>query len=299
VLLGVLFCERLTGSLGSPSPAATSTFLPGPAVSLRPPSTPSFRLRLHPPSSFPPPPEFYGLRPARCISISLATNIDQRAPPLGSRPSSRHQPAASTTPQGVPTPRSCSLLAVSHDLEGLLRLQLSRVCFTPQPRPGFALQGFVPLRGAVPAFAGPFMPSGWLDASACGCPRQPLRPQLQGFAPRGECGVVRGGLDPDRSAPLVGFSSSGFSLRATCRCLHTRSARDLHRDEPTAAGLRRFRRCTDWLAWDQAADPLEVCGLNPRPPFESRVRGHAPGSPPRPPDTGPHMSILRATLNTS
>jgi len=240
VLLGVLFCERLTGSLGSPLPAATSTFLPDPAVPLRPPSTSSLRPRLHPPASFPPPPECYGLRPARRISISLATNSDRRTPPMGSSPSSRHQPAASTILQGIPTPESCSLLAVSHDLEGLLRLQPSRVCFTPQPRPGFALQGFVPLHGAVRGFPRRFMPSCRLNASACGCPRQPLRPRLQGFAPRGECGVVRGGLDPDRSAPLLGFSSSGFSLRATCRRLHTRSALDVRRDEPTAARLRRF-----------------------------------------------------------
>jgi hypothetical protein len=68
VLLGVFLCERLTGLLGSPSPAATSTFPPGPAVSLRPPSTSSLRLGLHPPASFPPPPECYGLRPARRIS---------------------------------------------------------------------------------------------------------------------------------------------------------------------------------------------------------------------------------------
>jgi len=71
-------------------------------------------------------------------------------------------------------------------------------------------------------------------------PRQRSRPGLQGVAPRDECGAHRGGLDPDESAPLMGFSSSGYSLRATCRRLHTRSARDLHRDEPTAAGLRRF-----------------------------------------------------------
>jgi hypothetical protein len=34
-----------------------------------------------------------------------------------------------------------------------------QACFIPQPRPGFALQGFVPLHGAVPGFPGRFMPS--------------------------------------------------------------------------------------------------------------------------------------------
>src|SRR5256714_5223710 len=41
---------------------------------------------------------------------------------------------------------------------------------------------------------------------------QRLLPRLQGFAPRRECGVGRDGLGLDRSAPLVGFSSSGSSL---------------------------------------------------------------------------------------
>jgi len=105
---------------------------------------------------------------------SLATKLDRRAPPVGSSPSSRHRPAASTTPQGIPTSGSSSLLAVSHDLEGLLRLQPLRVYFTPLPRPGFALQGFVPLRGAVPGFPGRFMPSCRLNASACGLTRASL-----------------------------------------------------------------------------------------------------------------------------
>ena len=34
-----------------------------------------------------------------------------------------------------------SALDVSHVLDGLIRLRPSWVCFTPQPRPGFALQG--------------------------------------------------------------------------------------------------------------------------------------------------------------
>jgi len=66
------------------------------------------------------------------------------------------------------------------------------------------------------------------------------RPRLQGLAPRGECGVARGCLDPARSAPLLGFSSSGFSPLAPWKRLHAPSARDLHCDEPAAAGLRRI-----------------------------------------------------------
>jgi len=101
----------------------------------------------------------------------------------------------------------------------------SGVCASPRSRTGFPR----PRHALVP-----------LSASACGCPRQPLRPRLQGLAPRSECSVGRDCLGPDRTAPLLGFSSPGSSPRATCRCLHTRSAHDLRCNEPTAAGPRRF-----------------------------------------------------------
>jgi hypothetical protein len=96
------------------------------------------------------------------------------------------------------------------------------VCPSPRSRTGFPrpFHALLPLN--APAFD------------------QRTRPRLQGLAPRDECGADRGGLDPDRSAPLMGFASPGYSPYATCRCLHTRSAHDLHRDEPTAAGPRRF-----------------------------------------------------------
>jgi len=55
-----------------------------------------------------------------------------------------------------------------------------RVCFTPQPRPGFALQGIVPLRGAFDGFPHQ-VPSCPLDRPACGCPRQHAGPGLQGL----------------------------------------------------------------------------------------------------------------------
>src|SRR5438552_5084058 len=160
VLLGVLLSERLTGLLGSPSPAATSAFLPEScgfspsAVHLRPAPKASSSRELSASSRV--------LRLANCLprlEIVLRPPLDRQAPPLGSTPSSRHQPAASTTPRRIPTPGSSSLLAVSHDLEGLLRLQPLRVYFTPLPRPGFALQGIVPHRGAVPGFPGRIMPS--------------------------------------------------------------------------------------------------------------------------------------------
>src|SRR5205823_12068622 len=79
--------------------------------------------------------------------------------PWGSLPSSRLLQPASTIPRGFPTQRSRSVLDVSHILDGFLRQLPSRACFIPLPRPRFALQGFVPRRGAVPGLPGRFMPS--------------------------------------------------------------------------------------------------------------------------------------------
>jgi len=160
VLLGVLLCERLTGLLGSPVSRRDLDLSAGPCGL----SSSAVHLRLAPgaSSSRELSASSRVLRPATCppcLEIVLRPPLDRRAPPMGSSPSSRHQPAASTTPQGIPTPRSSSLLDVSHVLEGLLRHQPSRACFIPLPRPGFALQGIVPHRGAVPGFPGRFMPS--------------------------------------------------------------------------------------------------------------------------------------------
>ena len=241
VLLGVLVCERLTGSLGSPSPAAPSTFPPGPAVSLRSPSTSGLRQRLHPPASFPPPPECYGLRPAHRVSKWSCdhSSTGERLPwgPLPHRGVNwrRPPPPRESRPRGhVPSAPF---------------LTTSRVCSASSLRgfvsPRCHVQG-LPFRG-LSLSAEPYRLS---PAESCPLavgriglrfdPRQPLRPRLQGLAPRGECGAGRDGLGLDRSAPLLGFASSGSSPRATCGCFHTRSARDVPCDEPTAAGHRRL-----------------------------------------------------------
>ena len=135
---------------------------------VRPPSTASSRTRLHPPSSVPPPSESCDRRPALRTPDDLAT---ARRPESASRgvpiPSSRHQQATSTDCPEFP--RS-ELMVHPRRFARPRRFAPSpalRVCFAPQPRPGFALQGIVPLRGAVPAFAGRFMPSWrWMEAPA-------------------------------------------------------------------------------------------------------------------------------------
>jgi hypothetical protein len=146
--------------IGFPAPGMSSAFQPEPPVCLRPPSTPSFDRAS---SSRELSASSRVLRPATCPSCLRKVLRPDRSTeerlPWGPHPSSRHQPAASTTPRGIPTPRSSSVLGVSHALDGLLRHQPLRACFIPLPRPGFALQGFLPLHGAVRGFPRRVMPS--------------------------------------------------------------------------------------------------------------------------------------------
>jgi len=145
-------CMRTTCRvLGSLLPAHPRPFGAGSPVCLRPPSTPPFDGV----SSFRElSASFRVLRPATCsrarepASASLGVPFPHRGfsfrrPPL----------------RGNPDPRSRSALGVSHALDGFLRQKPLRVCFTPLPRPGFALQGIVPHRGAVRGFPRRVMPS--------------------------------------------------------------------------------------------------------------------------------------------
>jgi hypothetical protein len=112
------------------------------AVFLGPPSPEAATLRVHPLVRCTSPTEYLEPAPAlvRRVPPSRASTRRRRAPPMGFPSQSRRQPEESTS-AGVPSPLR-SALDVSHVLDGLLLPLPSRVCFTPQPRPGFALQGF-------------------------------------------------------------------------------------------------------------------------------------------------------------
>jgi hypothetical protein len=206
VLLGVLLSERLTGSLGSPVSRRDLGLSAGPcgfsssAVHRNLPTAASSSRELSASSRV--------LRPATC-------------PPYRERPCDLSRPASAF--RGV-----LSLIAAStggvHHCAG-----------SPDPALKFPPRRFSRPRGFAPppAFAGLFHPAATSRVCPPGVcpsprsrtgfprpihallpfkhsdlrfdPRQPLRPRFQGLAPRGECGVGRGGLDPDRSAPLMGF----------------------------------------------------------------------------------------------
>ena len=213
-------------------------FSPGPTRSLfvrRPPHLP---MRFHPPSSFPPPSEFYGLRAALRAWLNLATQPNsRRAPSLGfpsliatsaagvyhsagiPDPAVTFRPRRFSRPRRFPPPTAFA--GLFHPA-ATSRVCPSGVCPSPRSRAGFTR----PFHALLP-----------LDAAACD---QRPRPRLQGFAPRSECGVGRDGLGLDRSAPLLGLSSSGFSPRATWERLHVPSALDLDQEEPLPADPRRL-----------------------------------------------------------
>jgi hypothetical protein len=71
-----------------------------------------------------------------------------------------------------------------------------RVCFTPLPRPGFALQGFVPHRGAFRRFPDE-LPSGPLKQIRLRLPAPAnLPPSFRALTPHGECGGSRAAVKP-------------------------------------------------------------------------------------------------------
>jgi len=117
---GVFVCDRIMGLLSSPLPLRPRPF--GRALrclSVRRP--PHLSARFHPPVSFAPPPEFYDLRTALCAPTNLAA---LRKPKSASHRASSliaASTAASTDCPGFSRPSYCSVLGVSHALDGLLR----------------------------------------------------------------------------------------------------------------------------------------------------------------------------------
>ena len=146
------------GDIGFPASARASAFQPGPAVFIRPPSTASFRTRLHPPSSFPPPSEYCDRRPALRTRPTLRPTEPKSAShgvPVPHRGVNRRRPLL----PGVPTPRadvpSSTFRTSSTVCSATCLAGLFHPAATSRVRP----PGDCPSRGAVPGFPGPFMPS--------------------------------------------------------------------------------------------------------------------------------------------
>jgi len=168
----------------------------------RSPSPARLRKQVHPPASFSPlqsPAAPYRPYASRC-----------RAPSGGFRPSSRHQPAASM-PLGSHTQLPCRPRRFSRPRRFTPPLAWW-VYFTPQPRPGFALQGLplshsrdiLSMSGALSSFSEDPLP---LVAQQ----RHASSPRPQGFAPCASALLIRRRLSakPARS-PRELLPPSGF-----------------------------------------------------------------------------------------
>jgi len=143
--------------------------------------------RVHSPSSLA---VLFGAPCARCLpslpTCGLSTTSRERAPPMGFR-----VPLRGVT-SGVHQHAEIPLRAVFRPRRSSRPRRFappldSRVCCTPQPRPGFSLQGFVPL--VEPCRLSPAScPRVDSSGPACGFPRQPTRPSPPGPCSPRECG---------------------------------------------------------------------------------------------------------------
>ena len=78
-----------------------------------------------------------------------------------------------------------SVLDVSHVLNGLVRHRPSWVYFTPQPRPGFSLQGFSLYRSRdISSMPGALSSVDMQPLLSVAQQRHDFMPRPQGFAPR-------------------------------------------------------------------------------------------------------------------
>jgi hypothetical protein len=140
------------------------------------PSPGNFRRRVHPLVRFRSSPEYLELRPPRVSR--------RRAPSMGFRSPSRHPPPESTS-NGDPSPAAFRPRRFSRPRRFPPPTAL-RVCFTPQPRPGFTLQGFSPPHSRT-SFHPPLPSCRLARRSYRRCRRrQSDVPRLQGVHPCGD-----------------------------------------------------------------------------------------------------------------
>jgi len=172
----------------------------------------------------------------RVLRSEPAPRLSAPSPFLGVRPPSRRQPVESTS-RGHPEPATFRPRGFSPPRRFPPPPTL-RVYFTPQPRPGFALQG-VPLRCSRTISS---MARALLSLDRVPCRRlAPSAPRTRS-PPSGPCSASEsvaslGGLIRAPPDSLLGFASSGCSVSSPCPRLHGGSARGLGRETVHA----RFR----------------------------------------------------------
>ena len=152
---------------------------------------------------------------------------------------------------------------VSHDLDDF-RCRPSRVCFTPQPRPGFSLQGFIPSPQPEPTRRRP-VPSRRLAAFACrGCPQRQLQPpRPQGFLPWRSPWRRRWCYPSPPLDPLLGFPPPGSPSPRRRNAFTSLPLMVFNADYRSIrrCGLQRVSDSEPDRSLSRPADLLEVCCL--------------------------------------
>jgi len=163
-------------------------------------------------------------RELRSSSESSAAHPPSLSPSIGAFlevavPSSRHdRPASVPRVSQPPRPFRPRRFARPRRLAPPIG---SWVCFTPLPRPGFALQGMSRAHSRAASSASRALSS--LAPPRClGCPkRHAASPRPQGFAPCTRPWLRRRGLAvAEARIPSWDFSSSRCSVPTSRRCLH-------------------------------------------------------------------------------
>jgi len=248
-------CARVPGLLGYPAPIHASSFPTDRDGLPLAPSPCILRSRVHPLVSFVLLQSSFEQSSARVRRLAASP----RAPPLGSRPSSRHQHVESTVCR-VSRTQYRSVLSVSRALDGLLLLvpcaSISLRCRVQGSRSrGFLLR---PGRttSSVAATLAPLAPS------PAGCPAPANVASTSGSSSRPESAVSGGVFKPARHpCPLLRFQLPRDSLQRPWSCRRTPSARGL------VGAVLRVPRADDPQRLDQSLAFASVPRGSARPSF--------------------------------
>jgi len=170
--------------------------------------------------------------------------------PWGSLP---HRDISTESPLVSELPRSRSSVRPQRFTRSrrVTPLHTLRVCFTPQPRPGFTFQGFSPATEPDHLVDGPCPPVVLRLTSTVELPRRlrPQPPRLQGLDPGSSSSSPTGCLALATSRSPLRFQLPRAFLRIPWGRLHVPSAHDLDRQTlrvNLAAGLQRIDQYPTW-----------------------------------------------------
>jgi hypothetical protein len=153
----------------------------------------------------------------------------------------------------------------------LVPLSALRVCFTPQPRPGFTFQGFAPAAEPHHLIDGRCPLAVTRPTPAAELPRRRRHrpPRLQGFDPGSSSRLPTGCLAPPTPPSPLRFQLPRAFLRTPRERLHALSAHGLGRQTlrvSLAAGLQRIDQRPTWYSVPRLPSRSSFLAYPARPP---------------------------------